>query len=69
MSLIPFRQVILLAAFLMSCAPRMTSPASPEVPVQEEPKLSEEEIRQFLLNAKMVGAPRPHPRELPCLHN
>ena len=56
MSLIPFRQVILLAAFLMSCAPRMTSPASPEVPVQEEPKLSEEEIRQFLLNAKIVDS-------------
>jgi hypothetical protein len=54
MFLIQFRYVIVLAAFLMACAPRVIRSADSEVSAQEEPKLSKGEIREFLLNAKII---------------
>jgi len=56
MCLLKFRALILLVALLMACAPRVTPRPSPGVPAQEEPQLSEEEIRQFLLNARIVNS-------------
>jgi len=56
MFVIQFRPVILFVALLMACAPRATPRASPGVSAQEEPKLSEEEIGQFLLSARIVNS-------------
>ena len=51
-----FHPMILLITLLMACAPKSGPRVGSGTPIQEVPQLGEEEIRQFLLNAEIIGS-------------